>query len=892
MKKQPVSPPVYILRFFRWFCNPNIVRYIEGDLLELYHERLQRVGKRRADLLIAIDVLLLFRPGIIRKAGNVQWINNHAMFKNYLKVGFRNILKYKVFSGINVFGLAIAMSVCMLIILMLADQKRYDAFHEKKDRIYRILSTYSTARQPYATSPYPLAATLKADYPVMEDAVNLTPGVGGDGSYQQRLADMRGYFTDPSFFRVFSFELLKGDKVTALKEPNSMVITTDIAEKLFGNEEPLGKTIEFADRQLPFPQRIGDAGSAADPWGSFTITGVIDAHRYKSHLQFDVLVSASSRLALYAEKKLEDRSDNWQSYYQTYTFALLREGKNTSDLTTALSDLVKRKYTTFTSEETKDFRLLAQNLADVQLDLKGNDTNNRMPRIGYYFLSVLAIVIMFSACLNYTNLSIARALTRAREIGVRKVTGASRRSLVLQFLSESVLTAMFALAMALVLLVAIKPAFKSLWVNKYLEFELPSSFSVYAVFTGFALLIGIISGVYPAFRLSSFQPVRVLKKLDVSGTGKLGMRKVLSVTQFVISLFFITTAILIFNQFNHFLKFDYGFDTKGIVNIPLQGIDHEKLSHAFGNVPGVATISACDIIPAAGQSNGIQFKRAGSTQEYMRGGVLRADENFIGNLGLHILAGKNIPSVASDRFVVVNEQMVRTLGYKFPSQIIGETFETNWDDGILEVVGVVEDFRYRLLINEDKIEPMFLRNQPGQFAHLNVRIASANPAAVIASLEEEWKKIDPVHPFRYDYFDDQLTSTHQGIWDAVSIIGFIAFLAIVIACLGLLGMAMYTAERRKKEVGIRKVLGAEDLRIAILLSKEFLKVLFISICIGAPLSYIINNSWLQKFPNRVDFGVGTVLLGVSVLLLLGLFTISSQTIRASRSNPVEALKVE
>lgn len=890
--KKSVSPPRLPLRFFRWFCNPKLLKYIEGDLLELYEERLKEHGKRRADINFTLNVLLLFRPGIIRPTEGYQHINQYGMFKNYFKVGLRNILKYKVFSFINVFGLAVAMSVCMLIILMLADQYRYDQFHEKKDRIYRILSDQEGSKQPYATSPYPLAGALKAEYPVVEETTSLTPGIGGDVVYQQKFADMRGYFAEPSFFSIFSFDLDLGDKATALASPRSMVISREMAYQLFNDENPIGKTVEFSDRQLPFPQEVGGVGGAAVPWGSFTITGVIDESKYTSHLTFDVLVSSSTRASLVAEKKLDDLTNTWEWYFRTYTFVLLPEGKEASDLSTALTDLVARKYANITSEQTKGFKLVPQKLTDVALGLTGNDTNNRLPLIGYYFLGVLTLVIMFSACLNYMNLSIARALTRSKEIGVRKVTGALRKNLVLQFLSESVLTALLSLVMAVFLLMLIAPAFKGLWINQYLNFELRSTPSVYLIFFVFALVIGLLAGIYPALYLSKQQPIKTLKNLNDVQPGKLGLRKALSVSQFVISLFFITTSILIYNQFRHYMSFDYGFNTNNVVNIELQGVDHEKLANELSALPGVAGISACDIIPAAGTTNGNEILRPGTADDYFRNDLLLANENFVANLGIGLVAGRNLEPQEPNQNVLVNEAMVKQLGFTHPAEVVGEVLETKWGKEQLKVVGVVTDFRYRLLVNDHLIRPLVIRNQPDNFEYLNVKLSSTDLMSTMVTLEKTWKKVDPLHSFKYEFFDEQLQSTHHAIFDIVSILGFISFLAIVIACLGLLGMTTYTAERKAKEVSIRKILGAEHLTIAILLSRGFLKMLGLSILVGAPLSYLINTLWLQEFPNRVEFGLGTVLLGVLVLLVLGALTIISQTWRAAKRNPVDALKVE
>ncbi|MBA4055398.1 MAG: hypothetical protein C0490_11850, partial [Marivirga sp.] len=369
--------------------------------------------------------------------------------------------------------------------------------------------------------------------------------------------------------------------------------------------------------------------------------------------------------------------------------------------------------------------------------------------------------------------------------------------------------------------------------------------------------------------------------------------KVLSVSQFVVSLFFITTSILIYNQFEYFLKFDYGFMSENIVNVELQGSDYLKLKNEFSTVPGVSTISAADIIPATGRSNGVQLKKFNSSDEFSNGHILNVDENFLNNLGLKLIAGKNLPEPGDSlqRFVVVNEMATKKLGYKYPSEIVGQVFETKWH-GLMEVVGVVSDFQYNSLINKHGNAPLILANKADQFMYLNVKVSSNDLMATVVRMEEKWKQIDPVHPFKYGFFDEQLRSTQRGIFDLVSILGFIAFLAITIACLGLLGMATYTAERKTKEVGIRKVLGAGELSIALLLSKEFLKILLISIGIGAPLSYFINNFWLQLLPNRVEFGFGTVFLGTIVLLVLGLVTIGSQTFTASKKNPVDSLKAE
>lgn len=818
------------------------------------------------------------------------------MFFNYLKTGIRNLFKYKVFSFINVFGLAAAMSVGMLIILMLADQKSQDRFNAQRDRIYRILCDGPDFRHPYATSPSPLSAVLTSDYPMVERSTHLVMGVGGDARYGQRSVEMRGYFADSNFFKVFSYELEEGDKHTALVEPNSMVITHALARQLFGSGDAVGRTVEFTDRGLTI---FGGAeASSPTPWGRYRVTGVIADHPYRSHLIFQVLMSAASMPVLSAANKMADRSADWSNYFQCYTYTLLKPGNTEGQLNTALGRIVSQKYAG--RKDFKGFRMMAQPLMSISPGiLLGNEVSIKLPLVAYYFLSLLALVVLLSACLNYINLSVARALKRAREIGVRKVTGARRMDLIRQFLGESVLTALFAMGMALVMLFFLKTAFMRLWVNQYLDFDLQSNAIVYVVFLGFALAVGIAAGVYPALYLSRFNPILALKSDAGGRPGKLRLGKVLSVAQFVLSLFFIITSILIYNQFRYFAGFRYEFQTDNIVNVPLQTNDYRVVARAFRDVPGVTGISSCEYIPATTHSEGISLrraddKRAREPDTYSNIMALRTDEHFIDNLGLKLVAGKDLPAAAPGawRYVVVNEAAVIKLGYPTPLSILGQSFSTPYTDTLLVVVGVVQNFHMRMLLGNENIDPLVLENSPANFRYLNVRIGSRDVRTVMAALTSKWRAIDPVHPFQYQFFNEELAEESQGLFDVVSILGFVAFLAVMIACLGMLGMATYSVERRRKEVGIRKVLGAGDLGNVLLLSREFIQVLLIAIAIAAPLSYLLNSAWLRKFPNRVDFGWGTVLEGMVIVLVLGLITIGSQTIRASKANPVESLRAE
>lgn len=887
------NPPRLFLRFFRWFCHPRLQKPIEGDLMELYDERVKEIGKKKADRKFRLDVLQLFRPSIIKPADGTYRLNNYGMLKNYFKVGIRNILKYKTFSFINVFGLAVAMAVSLLIILMLADQHQYDQFHEKKDRIYRVHTKIEGSGIANASSPFPLASTMKKDYAMVEDATNLVPGIGGDAIFSvEKYAEIRGFFTDPAFFDVFSFELKEGNEKTALNQPNSMVITSEVAYRLFNNESALGKTINFQDRSLGLMKIDIGTGKEeqSEDWGDFIITGVIDMDKYKSHIDFDMLVSDATLPRLYLEGRVNDKSNSWENYSVGYTYLLAQNGTSQLQLQASLNELADSKYNEF--PQLKGIQMLSINMNDITPgQFVGNPITLRLPIEAYYVLIGLALVVMLSACLNYTNLSIARVLTRAKEIGVRKVNGARRTNLILQFLTESVLTAFFALVMANLLLFALRPALTSLWVSDILNFDLTANLAVFGSFLGLALLIGLLAGLYPALVLSGFTPLKALKNLNAEKPGKIGLRKTLNVTQFAFSLFFIVTSILIARQFNHIVDFEYGFDTENVVNIPIQGNDYQLLQNEFATVPGVVGTSMCEFIPALLHTNGASISSEVTEENLFNAEYISVDHNFAVNMGLEIIAGENLERNQADgNSILINEMTVNRLGFENPQNAIGKTVYLGGQKA-MRVAGVIKDIKFQNPVMGEGNLPLILQSIPELYSFINIRFDSQNQQ-VLEALEAKWKSIDQTHPFKSYIYDDQLSRSTKWFGDLVAIIAFIASLAVIISCLGLLGMAIYTTERRAKEIGIRKVLGAGSRELITVLGKSFFYILVLSILISAPMSYFANNLWLDNFPNRVAFGFGTIATGSIALLFIGLLTIGSQVIAVSKRNPIKSLKDE
>lgn len=884
------SPPQLFLRFFRWFCHPRLVKPIEGDLMELYEERVQELGKKKADRKFIKDVLLLFRKDIIKPAEGSVKLNYYGMLKNYFKVGIRNILKYKTFSFINIFGLAVAMSVGMLIILMIANQDKADQFHPNKERIYRVLTTKKGEGLARATSPFPLAEELK-NYSNVKEVTRLVRSLGGDieSSEYEKSTEVRGFFADEAFFDVFGFELEEGAESSALKDPRSIVISKAVAERLFKDDDAIGKSIQFKERGLDgISIDFGiSLGKETVDWGQYIITGVIDLSKYPTHIKFDALISSSTLPQL---DHLTEHQQSWSNNSMSYTYVLLSEGSTNEEFVSSLKQ-IELDHEELMNEQAFE----TQELSKINVGrFLANPITLRLPIEAYYVLAILSLVVMISACLNYTNLSIARALTRAKEIGVRKVNGATKKQIFLQFIIESVLISLIALVVANVVLILLKPMIQNLWAIQTLSPNLDIGLPIIAQFVVFAIGVGVFAGIYPATRLSKFAPVRILKGNYNTGSRKLGLKAALNVTQFVFSLFFIITAIVIVRQFDHYLAADYGMQTDNIVNIPLQGNDYEIMMTELGSVPGVENISACYMIPAMPTSSGTSYSVTGAEDEdWYPSEFMSVSPSFIETLELSLVAGKNINKESEGRNeLVINEYAAHLMGYENPNDAINQTIFLAGQADPWKVIGVIKDFKFQSMIMGEGDLSLLMRFDPSQFNYLNVKIAGNDPLKVVQLLDEKWESVDPVHDMQAYFYNDSLSKSIQWMGDLGSIIGYFAFLAILISCLGLLGMAVYTTERRVKEVGIRKVLGAGSTQLALMLGRSFLILLGIAIVIAAPLSYFVNKLWIENIPNQAPFGIGVVILGSLIMLVLGILTIGSQVFKITKSNPVDSLKYE
>lgn len=804
------------------------------------------------------------------------------MLKNYIMVALRNLSRYKFFSSINIFGLAISMSVCFGIIMLVADQLQYDRYNTKRQRIYRINTQYlnadgSNTGNDYATSPLILAPTLREEFSGVEKAVRIRRGFGnGWIEFEQDVSiPLGGFFTDPEFLEVFELELEFGNEKTALSDPYSVVLTKKAARKLFNVENPVGEVI-----------KVGKLGE-------YKVTGVLRESGRKSHIVYEALASYSTLKSLDASKVFSEDA-GWANFTAGWVYVLLPENADIQQLQTNLDKLSRvHKPGKFGGTDERLYKFYPQLLSSIT---PGPFINNPigpfMPRIFVYFFGGLALIVMLTSCFNYTNLSIARSLTRAKEIGIRKVTGANRLQIFLQFISESVVLSLFALAFAFVLLLAVKPFLLNLKFAQILKWDLELNTGVYLVFVAFAVVAGIMAGFFPAVILSRLEPVRILKKIgSVKLFSRLTLRKSLLVIQFSLSLVFILSVLVLYKQLTLFMKADHGFNMHNQFNIKLNNTSWEKLQNELSTYSNISITAAASHIPAAGNVYGDSYKRNLSDKEVTSFSYFCVDAHYLKALSIPLIAGRNFGASDGESnkgFILINESGFRKLGFDSPHDAIGEVVYESGDSSRYEIIGVVKDYNHEVLIT--KIDPMALKYNPQRFNYLHVGY-NGTPEEGRKSIERAWAKINPNQKIDYKDFEEEVRGFYNTVFrDFVSVVGVISFMAIVISCLGLLGMATYTTETRMKEISIRKVLGSGTGELVLLLSRGFLTLLVLSVLIAVPVAYFINSLWLEHLAYRTSFSTGVILTGTFILFLLGIITIGSQTMRAAFVNPAESLK--
>lgn len=814
-----------------------------------------------------------------------------SMLQNDIKIAFRNLRAHKFFSLLNIAGLALGMSACLTVILIIRDQLGFDRFHPNPERTYRVLCQAYTAdeggRGKFATTPYPLGETLVNDFAVAEKTVRLMRGLyGNDATTASNLTlPISGFFTEPSFFQVFGFHLETGNAATALKEPNTIVLEKTTAARFFGNQNPMGQTLTIKG------------------WGIFRVTGVIAPAPGKTHLDFECLASMSSLPPIEQAYKPEETENkvlgNWKNRYSTYNYVVLNPGRTKTELENALG-VVSEKYTE-TDAAGEKLHFFAQNIANITPapELLTNETGFGLPWFFIWGLAAFVVLLTVFPCLNYANLAVARALARAKEVGIRKVVGAREGDLKRLFLVEAVLTAFFALGLAWVL---------HLGLNRFIETKVfadmdtkgsaPISFHAdavtWVVFMLFGVAVGLFAGWLPARKLAKMRPAVALRG-EISGKNarisRFGWRKVMTVGQFAVSLVFMIVVATLWSQLQFMTLADYGFQKENLLTFDLKGNKSETLAAEMAQSHRVKGVSAASILIAGNNLQGdqIQRERGGEKTEIFN---IYTDENYVPVMGLQLVAGENFPKNASrerEQFILLNEKAVSRFQLGTPAEAVGKTLWLN-DSTPLAVCGVLRDFNFRPL--KDAIEPFALRFSPVSHGVMHVRLAPGDPGSALADMESIWKKTDPVHPFEATFMEEKMRNAYRDIELMGGLIGFFALLGLSLASLGLLGMVTYTVGTKVKEIGIRKVVGASVAEVVLLLSRKFLIMLGLAVVIALPVGYILSDMILGVFAYRIS--AGFVILGgcAAMLLLFGLLTVGVQTIRAALANPVESLRSE
>ncbi|SHH91392.1 FtsX-like permease family protein [Chryseolinea serpens] len=870
MKRGDIRPPRWATRLLHWYCRAEIVEDLEGDLNEYFQRHARSKGIGRARLIYVIDVFKFFRSYTVRKPNFVDLLIQWIMIGSYIKTSGRSIVRHKLFSAINIAGLAVSMSVGLVVIVFISDLMSYDSFHEKRDRIYRVITTNGSM----VCASTSVVAGKKIDETLsgIEALTLLRRGFGGDVTAGPATLPISGLWADASFFKVFTFPLLYGDPATVLKEPYSLVLTEQSAKKIFGVTDVLGRSVKVDTL-------------------NYVITGVMKDIPKLSHLRFESLASFST-----VELQKPDTDGgfmSWGSLYMNYVYLVLQKDSDPSVLQTSLDKISAAENRGLVDSK---ISLSLQPLADIAIGKKlVNQIGPVMNSAAIWILAGLAAVVILSACFNYTNLSVARAFRRSREVGIRKIIGAGKGHVMGQFLMESVIISLMALVVSFLLFLFLRTQFISL--HSFLEnlAVLKLTPGIVLSFIAFAIAVGIAAGIIPALLFSRINPNKVLKDASTLKLFRhVNLRKGLIVVQYFFSLIFITSTLVGYKQYSSFLAFDLGFTTENILNINLQGNSANAVIKELKELPEVEGASQSLIVMSLGHIYGLPMKYE-KTNDSAGVWLNIIDEHY---LPLHrhtLLAGKNFTPKqegATESETIVNERLLKrfNIANSDPAKAIGE--EVTIDGKKLTIVGVVKDFHYETV--EDNIEPMAFRYFANtNYGFVNVKINSHDLPATRARIEEAWRKVDKVHPLDAKFYDDQIEQAYSAFSMMLKVIGFLAFLAVCISSMGLFGMVVFTTETRLKEISIRKVLGASEGKLIVLLSKGFILLLSIAAGIALPITYLFfDKVVLANFVYHDPIGWPEMLIGFLSVMAIAFLMVGSQTFKVARSNPAEVLKRE
>lgn len=881
-KSREISPPRWATRLLAWYCKPRLLEDLEGDLHEYFERNVREKGIFRARLIYVIDVLKFVRLYTIRKPEFFSLLIQWIMIGSYIKTSGRNLMRNKLFSFINIVGLAISMSVGLLLIAFVHDILSYDKFHENGERIYRVTNvrTENGEQSKFASTSIKTGKLIREKVTGIEEVAILRNDFSKDAKVGDNILPIKGFWAESSLFRIMTFPFVEGNPDTALKDPYSIVLTESAAKKLFGNDGALGKTVAFDTLDCQ-------------------VTGVMKDVPFFSHINFEALVSLSTAERLNRNDK---DFEKWTSMWSNYVYVLLPEDANKTSLRSQLDAIARAENLAGDSDGYRDTNIQLELLPLYNIvvgeDLKdlspSRTVSPHMPQVLLWILGGLALVVILSACFNYTNLSMARAMRRFREVGLRKAIGAGKGQVRQQFMAESIMISLAALFLSYFIFLVLRPQLINMAPEMQDMVKLELTPLMVVAFIVFSVIVGAIAGAMPAIFFSKVSAINALRNVSSVKVFKdVTLRRALVVIQYTCTLIFITTTAIGYVQYKNILAFDLGFNTENILNINMQGNKPDAFLKELSEMPEVTALSRSLIVTSVGNYWGgyMKYKDPRDSALVMTNHV---DENYLPLHGYKLVAGGNFvarPTTAkAAREVIVNLQVLKlfNIGVNDPQKAIGEEITLNGHK--MTIVGVMKDFHYGKV--ENLIGPVAFRFWTSEDrAIINAKIQSTDLPATMAKIESTWKKIDRVHPFQAEFYDEAIEDAYSEFSAMIKIIGLLSFLAISIASMGLFGMVVFTTETRLKEVSIRKIMGASSGNLVYLLSRGFLGLLSISALIALPISYLFfENVVLTNFPYHTPVGVAELLVGLLAVLLVASIMIGSQTMKAARSNPAEVLK--
>jgi len=796
------------------------------------------------------------------------------MLRNYLTIAWRNIWRHRSFSFNSILSLAISLAVCLMLVLLLYQQWEMDRHHEDADRVYRILSQPDPGQTEMASTPARMGPVLADQYAGIE-AVSRLRQTFGSAIVDEGRFQFTGFYSDPAFFELFDWPIVAGRPATALTEPFQVFVTQQWAQRVFGDKDPIGRTIQWRDTP------------------PLTVAGVIDYSSVNSHLSFDVIASFATLTSgqLGGQEDWGNRED-WTAL-SYYTYLKLESGVRPDQLDTAFEALRTQHYS---EAEADAYTFRLQPITGIALgpDIANDPAQGTLPRFGVIALIGLVLLVLFAGGLTYVNLSLARAFERTREVGIRKTVGAQRREIVLQFLVEGVLIAFLALVGGGCMLAVLVPVFNDLYflelVGVQADIRLFGDPLFLAVVAGGTLLVGVLTAAYPALTLSQPQPSQILSGEAIGRRsqpkGRLRLRRILLAAQLTLACILIFTTILIYQQATFMLETDYGFDVDRLVHVEVRDMTPEVLGQEIRRITGVEEVAGIAQLPLLW--SWYQTFLSGDGETRMRAFTMDAAPNTLSALGVELVAGRMFRTT-EEPSLIVNQAAARRLGFDTPADAIGTTLQHN--DSFYQIVGVMEDFHHSLMFGSGQptgptvIVP--LRDDPAYFL---VRAAPGQHHNIMEHLESVWQDFDHSYRRAATPYTASIDEFFEPMRNTRDLIGATALFILFIAALGMLGMATYASNARMKEMGVRKALGASAIQLTTLLSKEFVAVSGVALTIGLPISWLLNRLWLDFFAHRIDVGLGVFLATAAAIVLVTLSTAGTQTWRAAQTNPATVLR--